>query len=90
MFDTDLISTVVYSRYYYGDCPAWVIEEARRHRADLYLLMDTDVAWKPDEARVSRIVFIGRNIPESWVRSVLELLEIEVKAALKARSRAVV
>lgn len=51
IFDTDLISTVVYSRFYYGDCPGWVIEEAQRRRADLYLLMDTDVAWQPDDAR---------------------------------------
>ena len=49
--DTDLISTVVYSRHYYGRCPQWIIEEARRRRADLYLLMDTDVDWAPDTAR---------------------------------------
>ena len=49
--DTDLISTVVYARHYYGACPQWIEEEARRRRADLYLLMDTDVAWKPDPAR---------------------------------------
>ena len=36
--DTDLLSTVVYSRHYYGDCPAW-IEDALMHRVpDLYLL----------------------------------------------------
>jgi len=51
ILDTDLISTVVYSRYYYGDCPAWIIEEARARRADLYLLMDTDVEWEPGPAR---------------------------------------
>jgi len=51
ILDTDLISTVVYSRYYYGRCPEWVIEEARRRRADLYLLMDTDIEWRPDPAR---------------------------------------
>ena len=49
--DTDLISTVVYSRYYYGKVPDWIVDEARNRRADLYLLMDTDVAWKPDPAR---------------------------------------
>ncbi len=49
--DTDLISTVVYSRWYYGDCPAWIVDEARKRRADLYLLMDTDVPWIPDAAR---------------------------------------
>ena len=51
--DTDLISTVVYSRHYYDDCPAWIAGEARRRRADLYLLMDTDVSWAPDAARDS-------------------------------------
>lgn len=51
VLDTDLISTVVYSRYYYGRCPDWIVEEARRRRADLYLLMDTDVPWVDDPAR---------------------------------------
>jgi NadR type nicotinamide-nucleotide adenylyltransferase len=51
ILDTDLISTVVYARYYYGRCPEWIVEEARRRRADLYLLMDTDVEWVSDAAR---------------------------------------
>ena len=51
LLDTDLISTVVYARHYYGSCPAWIEDEARRRRADLYLLLDTDVAWQPDPAR---------------------------------------
>jgi len=51
--DTDLISTVVYARHYYGSCPKWIEDEARRRRADLYLLMDTDVEWQPDAARDS-------------------------------------
>jgi NadR type nicotinamide-nucleotide adenylyltransferase len=46
--DTDLLSTVIYSRHYYGDCPRW-IEEALRHRAaDLYLLAGIDVPWIAD------------------------------------------
>ncbi len=49
--DTDLISTVVYARHYYGRCPDWIVEEAHTRRADLYLLMDTDVEWKADAAR---------------------------------------
>lgn len=53
ILDTDLISTVVYARHYYGFCPEWIEEEARRRRADLYLLLDTDVAWQPDPARDS-------------------------------------
>ena len=51
IFDTDLISTVVYARYYYGACPEWIVEEARRRRADLYLLMDTDVPFRADAVR---------------------------------------
>ncbi|HUP44074.1 MAG TPA: ATP-binding protein [Thermoanaerobaculia bacterium] len=51
ILDTDLISTVVYSRHYYGRCPEWIVEEARRRRADLYLLMDTDLPWVDDAAR---------------------------------------
>ena len=51
ILDTDLISTVVYARHYYGSCPSWIEDEARRRRADLYLLLDTDVAWQPDPAR---------------------------------------
>ena len=51
VLDTDLISTVVYARHYYGGCPRWIEDEARNRRADLYLLLDTDVPWLPDPAR---------------------------------------
>ena len=51
ILDTDLISTVVYSRHYYGNCPGWIADEARTRRADLYLLLDTDVPWVADAAR---------------------------------------
>ncbi|MDP9191195.1 MAG: ATP-binding protein [Acidobacteriota bacterium] len=51
VLDTDLISTVVYARHYYGTCPQWIEAEAKRRRADLYLLMDTDIAWLPDAVR---------------------------------------
>jgi NadR type nicotinamide-nucleotide adenylyltransferase len=49
--DTDLLSTVVYSRHYYGRCPEWVERAARERRADLYLLLLPDVPWVPDPAR---------------------------------------
>ena len=51
ILDTDLISTVVYARHYYGSCPKWIEAEARVRRADLYLLLDTDVPWTADPAR---------------------------------------
>lgn len=51
ILDTDLLSTVVYARYYYGACPAWIVDAARARRAEQYLLMDTDLPWKDDPAR---------------------------------------
>ncbi len=51
VLDTDLLSTVVYARHYYGSCPPWIEEEACRRKADLYLLLDTDVEWQPGPAR---------------------------------------
>ena len=45
VLDTDLVSTVVYARHYYGDCPPWIEQAARERRGDLYLLCDIDVPW---------------------------------------------
>jgi NadR type nicotinamide-nucleotide adenylyltransferase len=49
--DTDLLSTVVYARHYYGACPSWVEAEARARLADLYLLSDIDIPWTSDGIR---------------------------------------
>jgi NadR type nicotinamide-nucleotide adenylyltransferase len=46
--DTDLVSTAVYSRHYYGDCPGWIEREGRERLADLYLLHHVDVGWVAD------------------------------------------
>jgi NadR type nicotinamide-nucleotide adenylyltransferase len=51
ILDTDLVSTVVYAKHYYGECPPWVENAARERLADLYLLCDIDVPWKPDAVR---------------------------------------
>jgi NadR type nicotinamide-nucleotide adenylyltransferase len=48
VLDTDLVSTVLYARHYYGACPSWIEREARARRGDLYLLNHPDVAWEPD------------------------------------------
>ena len=49
VLDTDLVSTAVYSRHYYGDCPAWIEEAAARRLAELYLLHHVDVPWVAEE-----------------------------------------
>ena len=46
--DTDLLSTVVYSRHYYGACPSWVEQALLDRSADLYLLAGIDVSWIAD------------------------------------------
>jgi NadR type nicotinamide-nucleotide adenylyltransferase len=49
--DTDLVSTVVYARHYYGDCPAWIVDAARARTGELYLLCAPDIAFEPDVVR---------------------------------------
>jgi len=51
VLDTDLISTVVYVRHYYGPCPAWIETAARERRGDLYLLCAPDLPWTADGVR---------------------------------------
>jgi NadR type nicotinamide-nucleotide adenylyltransferase len=48
VLDTDLVSTMVYSRHYYGGCPPWIEDEAARRLGELYLLHHVDVEWVPD------------------------------------------
>jgi len=51
VLDTDLLSTVVYARHYYGACPAWIEAAARERLGDLYLLLAPDVPWVADAQR---------------------------------------
>ncbi len=51
IYDTDLLSTVVYCDHYYGNCASWIREAAEARRPDLYLLLDIDVPWVPDDVR---------------------------------------
>ena len=49
--DTDLLSTVVYCRHYFGRCPAWIEAAALARRPDLYLTCQLDVPWVVDGVR---------------------------------------
>ncbi|MFN7114712.1 MAG: AMP-binding protein [Alphaproteobacteria bacterium] len=46
--DTDLLTTTIWSRWLFGDCPAWIEALARGTHYDLYLLMDIDTPWVED------------------------------------------
>jgi NadR type nicotinamide-nucleotide adenylyltransferase len=49
--DTDLITTAIYSRHYFGECPKEVALMANERDYDLYLLLDTDVPFVEDWQR---------------------------------------
>ena len=53
ILDTDLVSTVVYSRHHFGAVPQWVQTKAQERLADVYLLLDIDVPWIWDPVRDS-------------------------------------
>ncbi len=46
--DTDLVSTCLYHQHFFGTPPGWVLKQAGERRADLYLLMNTDIPWVSD------------------------------------------
>lgn len=48
LHDTDLFSTVIYSKYYYQASPDWILKKARLQASDLYLLCDIDLPWQPE------------------------------------------
>lgn len=49
--DTDLLSTVVYCRHYFGRCPVWIEQAARERCPSLYLLCEIDAPWIADGVR---------------------------------------
>lgn len=49
--DTDLLSTAVYSEHYFGQCLSSIQRVAQERRPDLYLLLEIDVPWVPDDVR---------------------------------------
>lgn len=49
--DTDLLETAVYSAYYFNRVPKALEDAVRNSAYDLYLLMDIDTPWSPDDLR---------------------------------------
>ncbi len=49
--DTDALETYVYSQVYFNKVPLEIKEAVRKSNYDLYLLLDVDVAWTPDDLR---------------------------------------
>jgi len=75
--DTDLHSTAVYSRHYYGACPDWVSRSAAERTGDLYLLLAPDVPWVPDG--------LQRDRPDDHARAQIHALFRDALEAAGAR-----
>jgi NadR type nicotinamide-nucleotide adenylyltransferase len=51
ILDTDLLSTLVYARHYYGTAPSWLESVVPSRLANLYILLTPDCPFIPDPAR---------------------------------------
>lgn len=93
--DTDLASTIVYARHYYGRVEEWIVAEARARRADLYLLCAPDLPWTPDgirdrpDRRDEMYADFGRTLaalrrPVSEIRGVGDARTLAAVASVRA------
>ena len=51
--DTSLFELMVYSNWYYGDCPEALTQAALAHHYDMILLTEVDIPWVADDLRDS-------------------------------------
>ncbi|MGA4439613.1 MULTISPECIES: AAA family ATPase [Psychrobacter] len=51
--DTSLFELMVYSHWYYGNCPAALEQAALAHHYDLIVLTEVDIPWVADDLRDS-------------------------------------
>lgn len=49
--DTDLLTTTIWSDWFFGQCPDWVKTQAALQRFDLTLFPQVDVPWVEDTVR---------------------------------------
>ena len=86
--DTDLVSTVVYARHYYGACPEWIVRAAAERRADLYLaLLPDDVPWVADAVRDSTAPRAALAAAFASTLVELECVHVTVGGAWEAREQ---
>jgi HTH-type transcriptional regulator, transcriptional repressor of NAD biosynthesis genes len=64
--DTELMTTVFWSNYYFGKCPEWVKKEAQERKYNMYLLLAPDVPYAPDAQRPMSDIRQRRKFFEWW------------------------
>ena len=53
IYDTDLITIKIWSKYKYGDCDHWIIEQIEKQKTEkrFYFLCKPDIPWRADPLR---------------------------------------
>ena len=53
LLDTDLITIKIWSKYKYGSCDKWILEQIEKQKSEnrFYLLCKPDITWEADPLR---------------------------------------
>ena len=53
LLDTDLITIKIWSKYKYGSCDKWILEQIEKQKSEkrIYLLCKPDIPWQADTQR---------------------------------------
>ena len=53
LLDTDLITIKIWSKYKYGNCDKWILDEIEKQKSEnrFYLLCKSDIPWQADDQR---------------------------------------
>ena len=53
LYDTDLITIKIWSKYKYGSCDKWILDQIERQKSEnrFYLLCNPDIPWQADVQR---------------------------------------
>ena len=53
LLDTDLITIKIWSKYKYGSCDKWILEQIEKQKSEnrFYLLCKPDIPWQADTQR---------------------------------------
>jgi NadR type nicotinamide-nucleotide adenylyltransferase len=70
--DTDVITTELYARIYFDDCPKEVLDLQRVVHYDLYLFLEADVPWVGDEQRDLGDPSVRKGIRDMFLNALLE------------------
>ena len=49
--DTDIVSSMVYAKHYFGKCPVQLNDKFKKLPSSIYLLCDIDIKWQADGQR---------------------------------------